>query len=186
VAISSDGGDYTFYLDTGAPVAESPVVALGPGLDYALLATDFNAFVIACFNGTLPWFPTDPVTPGHLKWGPPCPALAPGVPAAVVTGDPTKEGLHVVRLKVPAGYKVPPHTHPQDEHVSVVSGTLHYGLGTKLDEARAKALKVYGNAHAAKGMPHFAFTTEETIIQVHGFGPQGITYVNPADDPCKK
>jgi len=99
LAISSDGGDYTFYLDTGAPEPESPVVALGPGLDYALLAADFNAFAFACYNGTLPWFVTAPATPSDLKWGPPCPCLAPGVPAAVVTGDPT--------LKIPAGYKVP-------------------------------------------------------------------------------
>src|SRR5262245_35198216 len=161
VALSQDDRDsaYTFYLDTGTPEVESPVVVLGPGLDYALLAPDFNAFVIACFNGTLPWFVTDPVTPSVLKWGPPYPCLAPGVPAAIVTGDPTKEGLYVVRLKIPAGYKIPAHTHPQDEHLTVISGSLHFGLGGKLDEAKAKTLKVYGNAHAAKRIPHFVFTT---------------------------
>jgi len=58
----------------------------------------------------------------------------------------------------------------------------HY-QGGKLDKAKAKALKVYGNGHAAKGIPHFAFTTEATILQVHGFGPQALTYVNPAHDP---
>lgn len=56
VAISGNGGDYIFYLGTGAPEPESPVVALGPGLDYAILAPDFNAFAIACFNETLRYF----------------------------------------------------------------------------------------------------------------------------------
>jgi len=180
LAISSDGGDYTFYLDTGEPELDSPVVALGPGLDYALLATDFNAFVIACYNGTLPWFVTAHATPSDLEWRPPCPCLAPGIPAAVVTGDPTKKGLYVVRLKIPAGYKIPAHTHSQDEHITVVSGSLHFGLGGKLNEAKAKVLKVYGNECASKGIPHFAFTTEDTILQVHGIGPQSITFVNPA------
>jgi len=183
VAISQDDRDsaYTFYLDTGAPEVESPVVVLGLGLDYAPLAADFNAFVVACFNGTLPWFVRDPVTPIDLKWGPPCPCLAPGVPAAIVTGDPTKEGLYVIRLKIPAGYKIPAHTHPQDEHLTVISGSLYFALRGKLDEAKAKAVKAYGNAQAAKRMPHFAFTTEETIIQVHGLGPQRITFVDAAD-----
>ena len=183
VAISQDDHDspYTFYLDTGTPKVESPVVALGPGLDYSHLATDFNAFVVACFNGTLPWFVRDPAIPIDLRWGPPCPCLAPGVPAAVVTGDPTKEGLYVVRLKIPAGYKIPAHTHPQDEHLTVISGSLHFGLGGELDDAKAKTLKVCENAHAAKRIPHFAFTTEETVIQVHGLGPERITFVDPAD-----
>jgi hypothetical protein len=41
-------------------------------------------------------------------------------------------------------------------------------------------------ATSAKGMTHYAFFPEETVIQLHGIGPQGITYVNPADDPRKK
>ena len=47
IAIGDDGGDYTFYLDTGAPEPDSPVVVLGPGVDYVVVARNFNAYVIA-------------------------------------------------------------------------------------------------------------------------------------------
>ena len=47
VAIGNDGGDYTFYLDTGATELESPVVVLGPGRDYVVVARNFNAYVMA-------------------------------------------------------------------------------------------------------------------------------------------
>ena len=109
--------------------------------------------------------------------------MAPGAQAAVYIGDPTKEGLYVIRLKVPAGYEMPAHTHPRDEYWTVISGTLNFGLGGKLHEEKAKAIKAGKDAYAAKGIPHFAFTTEEAVIQVHGFGPQRITYVDPADNP---
>src|SRR5262245_37001390 len=126
------------------------------------------------FPGLSPPMPLRAISSGDLR----VPAWPPGIPAAVVTGDPTKEGLYVVRLKIPAGYKIPAHTHSQDEHITVVSGSLHFGLGGKLNEANAKVLTVYGNECASKGIPHFAFTTEDTILQVHGFGPQSITFVN--------
>jgi hypothetical protein len=32
---------------------------------------------------------------------------------------------------------------------------------------------------------HFAWTKGETVVQLHGTGPWGITYVNEMDDPRK-
>ena len=49
--------------------------------------------------------------------------------------------------------------------------------------ARSKA---GGLAHMPKGTEHFAWVSEDTIIQLHGVGPAGVNYVNPADDPRKK
>ena len=54
-----------------------------------------------------------------LKWSQPA-AYAPGAQLAVVKGDPTKEGQYVVRLKVPAGYRIAAHTHPNDENAASV------------------------------------------------------------------
>ena len=125
------------------------------------------------------------VSADGVKWGPAPPAFPKGAQLAVVTGDPGKEGLYVIRLKVPAGYKVPAHFHPQDENVTVLSGTFHIGMGDKLDESKGTALKAGGFAQAPKGMHHYAWFTEDSVIQVHGMGPQGLTYVNPADDPRK-
>ena len=120
-----------------------------------------------------------------LKWSQPA-AYAPGAQLAVVKGDPTKEGQYVVRLKVPAGYKIAAHTHPNDENVTVLSGSFNIGTGDKLDMTKGEAVKAGGYSFVAKGMTHYAWFTEETVLQLHGIGPQGITYVNPADDPRKK
>jgi quercetin dioxygenase-like cupin family protein len=125
------------------------------------------------------------VSPDQLKWSPAPPAFPKGAQIAVISGDPSKEGPYVVRLKAPAGYKVPAHIHPNDENITVISGSFHVGMGDKLDENKGTAVKAGGFTRAPKGMQHYAWFTEESVIQNHGVGPSGITYVNPADDPRK-
>lgn len=120
-----------------------------------------------------------------LKWTQPA-AYAKGAELSVLYGDPSKEGLYVVRLRVPAGYKIPAHTHPNDENVTVLSGSFNIGTGERLDEKKGENIKAGGYSFVAKGMTHYAWFTEPTVLQLHGLGPQGITYVNPADDPRKK
>ena len=121
----------------------------------------------------------------NLKWTAPA-AYARGAQFTVVRGDPTKEGMYVVRLKVPAGFKIAAHTHPNDENVTVLSGTFHIGTGDVFDARQGHAIKAGGYSFVAKGMTHYAWFPEETVIQLHGVGPQGITYVNAADDPRKQ
>jgi len=125
------------------------------------------------------------VSPDQLKWGATPPSLPKGGQLAVVSGDPSKEGMYVIRLKVPAGYKVAAHQHPQDENLTVISGQVKFDMGEKADESNTTAFKTGAFVKASKGMTHFVFFPEETILQVHGMGPQGINYVNAADDPRK-
>src|SRR4051794_5541883 len=125
------------------------------------------------------------VYPDQLKWMGGPPAFPKGAQIAGLSGDPSREGLYVIRLKAPAGYKVPPHSHPFDEHVTVLSGSLILEMGEKIDEKKA-GLKPGGFGKMPKGMVHYAVFPEETVIQVHGQGPQGLTYANPADDPRKQ
>ena len=81
------------------------------------------------------------VSPPAIKWGPSPPGLPPGAEAAVLAGDPAVAGeLFTLRLKMPAGYKVPPHWHPGDESVTVVSGQLMVGMGETFDAAKMHAL----------------------------------------------
>lgn len=121
----------------------------------------------------------------ELRWAAPA-AYTPGAQLAVLKGDPTKEGLYVVRLKVPAGFIIAPHTHPNDENVTVLSGSFNIGTGDKLDLSKGASLKTGGYSYVAKGMSHYAWFAEETVLQLHGMGPQGVTYVNSTDDPRKK
>src|SRR5438105_1024820 len=123
------------------------------------------------------------LNPADLKWGDAPPGLPPGAKMAVLAGDPTKKGLFTVRLQTPTGYKVPPHTHPTSEHITVISGTFYIGTGDKFDEATGKELGAGSYMVMPAGMKHYAWTPAEAIIQVHGMGPFVIKYVNPADDP---
>ncbi len=123
---------------------------------------------------------------GSAKWGPAPPFLPPGAQIAVLAGDPTKAGPYTVRLKFPAHYDVPAHSHPTDENVSVVSGELFAGMGTTLDRKAGQSLGVGGFALMPAHANHFAYTTRETTILLYGLGPVEFTYVNPADDPRTK
>ena len=125
------------------------------------------------------------VSPGDLKWMD-VPSVPPGAKVAVIEG-PLNEAVPITfRLKFPADYKLPAHWHPAIEHVTVISGTFHMGTGDKLDPSKTMPLSAGSFAIMQPKTHHFAWTREETIVQVHGVGPWGITYVNPADDPRKK
>ncbi|HEU4384928.1 MAG TPA: cupin domain-containing protein [Anaeromyxobacteraceae bacterium] len=124
------------------------------------------------------------LTPKELVWGDAPPALPRGAKLAVIQGDPAAAGEVVtVRLKMPKGYTIPPHFHPTDEAVTVLSGSLSMGTGDALDRKAAKALGPGGWCLIPKGAHHYAFATADTVVQVHLVGPFGITYVNPEDDP---
>lgn len=125
------------------------------------------------------------VMPAELNWVDAPPGLPAGAKVAVLSGDPSKEGLFSIRLKFPANYIIPAHSHPTDEHVSVLSGTLALGMGDKLDNKKMKSLSAGGYALLPHNMNHYAMAKVETIIQLYGMGPFAITYVNPADDPRK-
>lgn len=126
------------------------------------------------------------IAPAEVKWGAPPPVFEKGMSFSVVSGDPSKPGIYVVRAKMPAGYKILPHWHPTDEHVTVLSGTFALGMGEKFDKAALKKLPAGGYALLPADMRHFAMATTAATIQVHGEGPFTLTYVNPADDPSKR
>jgi quercetin dioxygenase-like cupin family protein len=126
------------------------------------------------------------ITPADIIWVDAPPSVPPGAKMAVLEGDPVKPGPFTMRIKLPAGYKIPPHWHPAIEHATVISGALNMGMGDKFDIAKTKELPAGSFSMMPAKAHHFAWAKEETIIQVHGIGPWGINYVNPTDDPRKK
>jgi anti-sigma factor ChrR (cupin superfamily) len=118
-------------------------------------------------------------TPADVKWT----SFLPGVQMAVLSGDPNASGPYTLRLKMVDGNQIAPHWHPQDENVTVISGTLQVGMGDKFDAAALKPLPVGSHAMMPKEMRHFAKASGETIIELYGEGPFKVIYVNPADDP---
>src|SRR5947209_229230 len=124
--------------------------------------------------------------PATIVWKDGPPSLPPGAKMAVLEGDPAKPGPFVFRVKVPDGYRVPPHTHPKPERVTVIAGTFHLGMGETFDPAKGRAIPAGSYGTWPPGMKHFAWVTGETVVQFHGDGPWTINYLNPADDPRAK
>lgn len=117
------------------------------------------------------------------EWAPAPPVLPAGAEIAVLSGNPFAEGWFVLRLKFPEGYVVPAHIHSGDELITVVAGEFNVGHGEKLDRDAGTLLTAGGFVEMPAGHPHFAWTTAETIVQIHGPGPFDITYMDPADNP---
>jgi quercetin dioxygenase-like cupin family protein len=155
---------------------------------YVVASTIFLGLLL-----TLPAVWTDAQAGGHislapteLKWND-APGLGPGVKIAIIEGDLKAAGPLMMRIKLPPKAKIAPHTHPLIEHVTVLSGTFYLGIGEKVDESKARAYPAGGVVVIPQGMPMFAFTKDkETIVQVHGIGPWGVDYLNPADAPAAK
>jgi quercetin dioxygenase-like cupin family protein len=126
------------------------------------------------------------ISEADLKWGPTPDGLPPGGQFAVIDGDPGKPGLFTARVKLPDGYMVQPHSHPTDEHLTILSGSLMVGLGSKWDESGMHSVTAGGYAKMPRRTNHYVKTKGETTFQLSAMGPFGITYVNAKDDPRKK
>jgi quercetin dioxygenase-like cupin family protein len=122
-------------------------------------------------------------TPDAIRWGAAPDALPSGAQLAVLEGDPTKPGPYTMRLKMPDGYKIPPHHHARREHVTVISGAFKVGMGDSFDAEKMNEFAPGSFAYLEPTMHHYAMAKGETVIQLHGAGPWEIIYVNPVDDP---
>ena len=125
-------------------------------------------------------------TAQDMKWSPGPGSIPKGAEFTVLHGDPSKEGLFAMRLKLPKGYVIPPHNHPKPEIVTVISGTFQIGMGDTADKSKVTPLPAGGFFAFPPGMTHFAYIDEETVVQLNSIGPWALTYVNPKDDPRQK
>jgi quercetin dioxygenase-like cupin family protein len=121
--------------------------------------------------------------PQDIKWGSTPPSLPAGAEAAVLYGDPAKEGLFVLRVRMPKGYKIAPHTHPKPEVITVVSGQFSLGMGAKFDRASVESLPAGSFSSMPAGVGHYVFVDEDAVVQISSTGPWSIDYLDPKDDP---
>jgi quercetin dioxygenase-like cupin family protein len=157
----------------------------------SVLRTGAAAFFVGCLSSMsasnlaqAP--PTGPqhaiIRPVDVKWR----TLRPGAEIATVSGDPDKAGSpFVIRFRYHGKARIPPHWHPVDEHLTVLSGTFRIGMGERGEESTTTPLDAGAYAFVPAKMAHYAWADGDTTIQVHGIGPFVINYVNPADDPAK-
>ena len=110
------------------------------------------------------------VAPDTLKWS--SAGVPPGTQVAVVSGDPSKPGPYVIRVKFAPNTAFPLHSHPGTESVTVLTGTFGLGFNTKLDRSKGIELGAGSFVTIPPNAPHFAWSGDrETIVQLHGMGP---------------
>jgi quercetin dioxygenase-like cupin family protein len=145
------------------------------------------ALTLAALVAAQPLLAQNAFAPDQVKFGPAPPFLPPGAQIAVLEGDPmAPSGDFTIRLKLPDGYRVAPHTHPNRENVTVISGTLKFGMGDQFDASKMTAFGAGSFAYLDPSMHHYAAASGETVIQIHGMSPVKFNYINPADDPSLK
>ena len=125
----------------------------------------------------------EPLTPAAIEWREGPPTMLPGAKMAILEGDPAKAGFFTMRLKLPDGYRVLPHWHPNVERLTIIQGVVHLGTGDRWDADATRALPAGTYSSMPPHMTHFAWMEGETILQLSSIGPWEIVYVNPADDP---
>ena len=147
----------------------------------ALLVT--SAAMQAVYAEPLPLDKTGALHNEDVEWRS-FPAFPKEVKLAVIAGDPSKPAPYVVRVKVPNGIKLMPHTHPEDRIYTVMSGVFYIGFGTVFDPDKLVAYGPGSIVILPANTPHFHWAKSgEYISQVYGTGPLGLEYVDRHDDP---
>ncbi len=154
---------HSFLLFTAAALAAAPLTA-----DMADLPYSGDGHMM--------------VTADELVWTDIASMAAPAK-IAVIEGDLSKAEPFTFRLRLPAGYRIEPHVHPAYERVTILAGELRFAHGREFDRAATRPLGPGGFAVMPPGAPMFGYAAEDTVIQLHGTGPWGIDYIDPADDP---
>ena len=121
-----------------------------------------------------------------LVWGPPPPSLPSTARMALVKGDPKQPGPFVVRFRLPDGFTVPPHFHPVDEHVRVISGEYGHGFGDVVDTTKIRWLRPGDRAVLPARSHHYTRARGPTETEVSGMGPFVVTYVGENGERVKR
>lgn len=96
-----------------------------------------------------------PVLPDSLRWeGPP---NLPALKAAWVLGAEQKPGPYILRVRLAANARIPPHTHPDERSITVLSGTIYVGFGKTFDESKVVAVPTGAVYVAPANVPHYVW-----------------------------
>lgn len=106
----------------------------------------------------------------------------------ILYGDPEKAGEpFVMRIRELPGTRIPLHSHPVDEHITVVQGTWYFAVGERWESTALGELTPGTYAFAPAGSTMFGYSPDGAVVQVHGVGPFHIHWKNglvTLDDPA--
>jgi hypothetical protein len=121
--------------------------------------------------------------PNEVRWQNGPASFEAGAQFSVLDGDPGASGVFTMQIKMPDGFVINPHWHPNVERVTVLKGTFHLGSGEAVNKEAAQALPQGTYTSMPKKMVHHAIAEGETIVQLTSAGPWEIHYVKPEHDP---
>jgi len=139
------------------------------------MRTVLIAFLLAVsvLNAQTPPTPDQPIglTPEAMVWVDGPPTLPPGSKMAILEGSPKAEGMFTMRVRIPAGSAIPPHWHPRQERVTILSGAVNLGFGSVANAANTKRYAAGSFYVNPPRVMHFLFFPEATEMQMTGVGP---------------
>jgi len=106
-----------------------------------------------------------------VDWQDAPPSMPPGTQMAILEGDPKKEGIFTLRLKLPAGTKIPPHWHPRDERVTIMTGRVLVGFGDTFDPLKTRTFIAGGFYVNPANSHHFLWVPVQSELQLTCVGP---------------
>lgn len=119
-----------------------------------------------------------PLLPEQLTWV--SPPTLPALHSAWLVGNESQPDLYLLRVKLAAGGRIPPHTHPDDRVTTVLSGTLWVGFGATFEESRGVAIPTGAAYQTPAGVAHFVWAKAGDVeYQEMGKGPTGTVFLSP-------
>jgi hypothetical protein len=126
------------------------------------------------------------ILPEEIDWKP-FAAFPPSVRLAVVVGQPLRDGPYTIRIKVPRGVKLMPHSHPEDRVYTVISGIFYIGLGEEFNDEHLHGYPPGSVIILPGNTFHFHWAKSgDYVTQVTAIGPLGLEYINAKDDPRRQ
>jgi len=135
-----------------------------------------NSTAIALDSQQLTFFNTKQMQ----SWGTPK-ALPPGAHDLVLNGNVAEPGVYTVRIKLPANYQIPPYSQSAPSYITVIAGSYHIGIGNTFDKTKGETITTGGFAILPANVPLYTWTTEASIIQIHGEGPVKVSLIKPTN-----
>lgn len=97
----------------------------------------------------------------------------------VIYGDPSQEGLYIMRVRFWPGGSSEPHHHSQDRFVTVIEGTWYAGTDASHDMEKTTAIPPGGFMIHPAGAVHYDGSREgPVVVEIRGFGPVSTEYVD--------
>jgi quercetin dioxygenase-like cupin family protein len=119
------------------------------------------------------------ITPEAVVWSDGPATLPPGSKMAILEGSPRAEGMFTMRVRIPAGSTIPPHWHPRQERVTVLSGAIDLGFGTVANKDSVTRYRTGSFYVNPPRVVHYLFFPEATEMQITAIGPWELFTTDP-------